>query len=471
MAPSVSLQSRISVFEAGELGNNGRRKLNGGVELPHLSMPHKPVHILDFDSTSPTADHLHAILPIQPVHTPSRPSSPAALGRKSSLIDFSELSSPNFKPVSSNGNDSTSSSTSVSDSRPQLPLRTSPHVPSLPARRPSITSLRTTPTTTPPPLPKRHAASTTSSSLSKQPSSSLLLSPSDSHTYPPVSPRLGFQSRHIPSSSTSSFHSVSLSSDGGDTRDSLDGSYEAVSSTAATSPTASTQHDFSHDLQPTPKLPQRQWQKKAVPSSVVGSSPIPVRRPAPPPPRGLTKPLPYSPVLVASPHHRLAPVPLNACKRYDGLFDRNLPQNPRKGRAPGWRGLSVDLLTNGEKFEFGDDPLRDDRLDGTVIKQIWSCSKLSRRRLREIWWVLFRWSSHPRVDKDCRNECDPGGLGSLERKAFTKGMWLIDEELRRARQQQQDQTRTQTHTLSSKPVTYTRRVPPLTSRKPPFVLR
>jgi len=359
---------------------------------PHLSIPRKPVHILDLDSTSPTADHLHAILPIQPVPTPSRPSSPAALGRKSSLIDFSELSSPNFKPASRNGTASTTSSTSASDSsrRPQLPLRASSHVPPLPPRKPSIPSLRTAHTTTPPPLPKRHR-DTMPSSLPKQPSSPSLLSPSDSHTYPPTSPKLGFQSRHMPSSSTSSFHSVSLSSDGGDTRDSLDGSYEAVSSTAATSPAASTQHDWTNDLQPTPKLSQRPWQKQAAHSAAVGPAPMTVRRPAPPPPqRRPVKPLSHPSAPVSSSHHRLDPIPLNARKRYDALFDRNFPQNPHKGRASGWRGLSVDLLTNGERPEFGDEPFRDARLPGSVIKQIWGCSKLPRTRLREIWWLHFR---------------------------------------------------------------------------------
>jgi hypothetical protein len=31
-----------------------------------------------------------------------------------------------------------------------------------------------------------------------------------------------------------------------------------------------------------------------------------------------------------------------------------------------------------------------------------------------------------------RNECDTTGRGCLDREAFVKGMWRIDEELRRA---------------------------------------
>lgn len=33
---------------------------------------------------------------------------------------------------------------------------------------------------------------------------------------------------------------------------------------------------------------------------------------------------------------------------------------------------------------------------------------------------------------ECRDECDPIGHGALSLDAFVKGMWRIDEELRRA---------------------------------------
>ncbi|KAH9930774.1 uncharacterized protein B0H18DRAFT_135254 [Fomitopsis serialis] len=32
----------------------------------------------------------------------------------------------------------------------------------------------------------------------------------------------------------------------------------------------------------------------------------------------------------------------------------------------------------------------------------------------------------------CRSECDPAGTGSLDLEGFIRGMWRIDEELRRA---------------------------------------
>ncbi|KAF8495305.1 hypothetical protein JB92DRAFT_2748165 [Gautieria morchelliformis] len=174
------------------------------------------------------------------------------------------------------------------------------------------------------------------------------------------------------------------------------------------------------------------------------------RRPPPPPPQRLPVKNPSLPP-VALAHYRPAPLPPNARKRYDALFERNLPQNPRKGRASGWRGLSVDLLTNGEKSNFMEDSSREERLDGSVIKSIWSCSKLPRVRLREIWM-----------------ECDPDGLGSLDRDAFAKGMWRIDELLSRAHQQLPKATLLSSNSI---PLSYAPRAPPAPLRKPTFLLR
>ncbi|KAI0687175.1 hypothetical protein BC835DRAFT_1241636, partial [Cytidiella melzeri] len=47
---------------------------------------------------------------------------------------------------------------------------------------------------------------------------------------------------------------------------------------------------------------------------------------------------------------------------------------------------------------------------------IWKTSKLDLAQLRGIW---------------C--ECDTARRGSLDREAFVKGMWRIDEELRKAK--------------------------------------
>jgi len=71
---------------------------------------------------------------------------------------------------------------------------------------------------------------------------------------------------------------------------------------------------------------------------------------------------------------------------------------PKKQRqAVGWRGLSVDLLMNPDGPVGNDTPKEsvaeqvedvvgpDERLDGCIIKVIWSASKLDREKLRDIW--------------------------------------------------------------------------------------
>lgn len=111
------------------------------------------------------------------------------------------------------------------------------------------------------------------------------------------------------------------------------------------------------------------------------------------------------------------------------------PTEARGRRAAGWRGLSVDLIENDDLLaqQSGQDPDKrddwadvaigsDEQLDGVIVQMIWSRSGLDRTRLSEFW-----------------NECDPKGEGFLDLDSFVKGMWRIDEELRR----------TQTHALKS----------------------
>ncbi|TFK42484.1 hypothetical protein BDQ12DRAFT_719357 [Crucibulum laeve] len=141
---------------------------------------------------------------------------------------------------------------------------------------------------------------------------------------------------------------------------------------------------------------------------------------------------------------RPTPVPAAARRRYECVFNANVvqqrraekekrdkeekpallsPTEARGRRAAGWRGLSVDLITSGdapppyppngveEERHVGSN----ERLEGGVVKLIWSRSGLDRARLSEIW-----------------SECDPTNRGSIDLDAFVKGMWRIDEELRRA---------------------------------------
>ncbi|KAF9535245.1 hypothetical protein CPB83DRAFT_841458 [Crepidotus variabilis] len=151
---------------------------------------------------------------------------------------------------------------------------------------------------------------------------------------------------------------------------------------------------------------------------------------------------------------RPTPVPLAARKRYEAVFIRNViqrrkvsnakgngkptllsPSEARGRRAAGWRGLSVDLITGGGdgadhaapahpkhplRSDSSDEEVleNDEALGGAIVRVIWKKSGLDSARLAEIW-----------------NECDTTSDGSLTIDTFVKGMWRIDEELRRTQVQ------------------------------------
>ncbi|TFY55084.1 hypothetical protein EVG20_g9452, partial [Dentipellis fragilis] len=431
--------------------------------------------------------------------------------------------------------------------QPQIQSK-SGKAPPLPPRKQSYSSLRSVSTPTLSPITPSTAGK------EKDIASPLLKPPDADHTYPPNLSKLGLNSGrgHAPASSISSFHSVSLSSDGGNEHDrsasvsslnilptpiddkdkewtdgdSLDESFENVSASSFVPSLSITQY-----LQGTttskpepPKLPQRPPAMKPKPRlsapaslapSSTSSSPISLvsspiltpttsgssshtnatRRAAPPPPHptrtsrsrppsartsltsttsttasdrasilsyGTTtsisslgssfavtpKPSAYafsgislgSAAATGTGTSRPTPVPPAARVRYEALFDKILvavrakrrehlaPASPPssvkgKRRQNGWRGLSVDLITGADVSTDdaesvagsgeGDDS--DDRLDGQVVKLLWMRSKLPRERLRAIWM-----------------ECDPKERGSLDRDSFARGMWRIDEDLRKA---------------------------------------
>ncbi|KAF5373848.1 hypothetical protein D9758_000805 [Tetrapyrgos nigripes] len=108
------------------------------------------------------------------------------------------------------------------------------------------------------------------------------------------------------------------------------------------------------------------------------------------------------------------------------------PLSPRRTR-PGWRGLSIDLITGGDDLLNTSDSTGQrgietneeldvdthvgptERLEGYIVRIVWSRSKLPKEKLGAIW-----------------SECDPSTKGSLDRDSFCKGMWRIDEELRKS---------------------------------------
>ncbi|KIL69839.1 hypothetical protein M378DRAFT_97897 [Amanita muscaria Koide BX008] len=147
---------------------------------------------------------------------------------------------------------------------------------------------------------------------------------------------------------------------------------------------------------------------------------------------------------------RPTPIPPKARKRYEDVFDANVihlrkvekqrkvkpallsPPEARKIRqAAGWRGLSIDLTTaavdhpmasKAKESRNHDDEESVDKavgsnevLEGCIVRCVWMRSSLDKSRLRDIW-----------------NECDTEKKGVLDKESFVRGMWRIDEELRRA---------------------------------------
>ena len=459
---------------------------------------------------SPTATSISPMVPSTPSTPlksmpPSPSPSPPNLGRKTSLIDLKDWVVddgplpyvPRQKPPVARkppplgpkpGQRHVSDSVVRKPPPPLISLDSPPKAraaPPLPPRKPSYTSLRSA-----------SASNSSSSSLPRSPNQgtpplpTTTRSSSDSltvdHTYPPLS-KLGINipSRHAQASSISSFHSVSLSSDGGtdpatpgtansfshhvatypvDREDfdqdrgslreqdavSLDESFENLSMTSAVSPSiSSVSYDwevYAHKRAPEPpKLPQRPSKPPASAPTSPRHSPLLVPKrdgPPPPPPRSrppssrnslastsaasqsdrssilstATSRTSVSTRSTTTPKPKMAqltrptPVPPAARKRYEAVFNGNViaarqveraksPPPGRKSRqAAGWRGLSVDLITNPEEITSNaglsarGDPAEEEvgaeeRLDGSTVRAIWKLSRLERATLRVIWSV------------------------------------------------------------------------------------
>lgn len=233
---------------------------------------------------------------------------------------------------------------------------------------------------------------------------------------------------------------------------SLDESFENVSSYSVISPSASSvSNDWAEFVRrpSPPKLPKRPTPGPSTPSPATISVTYAVRngqpKPSPPPPPPsrsrappsnrssltsttassdrssvISQPTPrsstssYRPsiatktAVTSTPQltTRPTPVPPAAKRRYEAVFVSNIlaqrravagtrdralsPPMGRKARqAAGWRGLSVDLITNpqeNETVEAVDEEVGpDEKLSGLVVAAIWKSSKLERAKLRDIW--------------------------------------------------------------------------------------
>lgn len=522
--PSASLQSRIQAFEA--LSSSSSTTMP--TTAPSLSTPTAdnctPSSSLLESPISPTANTFHPITPFMaPTSTTSRSSSPSApsFAGQTSLIDLKDwivedgpVERPSaFRHTLSAGVGKLngireSSRTPSPSSTPTSGASNSP-APLINFQPPPKSR---------PPLPPRKPSSNTTDRVSTQLSVSAgsetraTLRPpgrSDSltieHTYPPGAHKFGAgRVGHVSASSISSFHSVSLSSDGSNVENhspksspkpppftfeadssvtdvdtaSIAESFENVSAPSAVSSSTVIHFDWeqairksktSPKLEP-PGLPNRSSTKTAsnVPpkplarsvsaSSSSTATSTKTRRPPPPPPPYQPRSRPSSSrasvvstsastsdrssilsnatsrtststrnsvqfggSIKSSPLPRPTPIPPAARSRYDSLFDNAVqgrrktekktrkikllaptPLPAKKGRqAAGWRGLSVDLITNPEDHpglssekgldksdseeEAESSVAPEERLNGRIVKYIWNASRLDRKKLRSIW--------------------------------------------------------------------------------------
>lgn len=349
---SVGVQSRISAFEALAASKPNPTAMKSAPSL--LDTP-----------VSPSSKNYFPIAPSSTAGSTKFPSrspsaSPPPLGRKTSLVDLKDWvvedgplpyaprqrkvpwSKPALNGVTIIHRTNSESTYRAATAQPtplihleSSPPRTLRSAPPLPPRKASYSSLQSV-----------SIASSSSSSLARSPHAQASVLPptqnrkkSDSltvdHTYPPLAKlgiaipsRTGNGSGHVPASSVSSFHSVSLSSDGGtdlttpgsltnfvatypvdrEDRDqdhnrdadtgSLDESFENVSTSSMISPSiSSVSTDWAELVRrpDPPKLPQRpqNGSSSSLPSSsstTTISVPYAVRPqtkmpPPPPPPR------------------------------------------------------------------------------------------------------------------------------------------------------------------------------------------
>ena len=87
-----------------------------------------------------------------------------------------------------------------------------------------------------------------------------------------------------------------------------------------------------------------------------------------------------------------------ARQRLSSAAAKSPPSSRKPRQAAGWRGLSVDLITNPEVTPSPPAAARtqlteaveeevgaEDRLDGSIVRAVWKLSRLENATLRVIW--------------------------------------------------------------------------------------
>lgn len=464
MAPSTSLRSRIAAFETGTITNDD----------PDENGVREDVHDFMDVPISPTASSMLGPLlkpTASPIVTPpiSRPDSPNSPGGKTSLVDFSEFELPTKAPPQLPARPSSSASktyTAVSSRDSASSFDASRFSAEFSSSR-SADSHTSSSSVTSPPLPRRKPTHLQTSSAT--PSSPInvttprpgMLNTNDTNDgissswykvpqlsspqFLDVQAALNASPKrsHGHALSTSSFQSVSLSSDGDGAEPdevstpSVSDAIAAFNNRSVETGPAKTTSENGNNLPYVPrKSPRSRDNSASTPTTPIGPSPTmpPSSAKSPPPPplparkptiparpsapsstsssaqsvsqfsiRRVAPPPVYPPAKPSLPQavaeapttsrtassssidRRKAPIPPAARRRYETVFDKNVANRSTKYTSPGHTPLSssgwrgMDGLDDGAFGDVGP------KMSGVLVKSIWECSKLPKATLRRIW--------------------------------------------------------------------------------------
>ncbi|KAM0755435.1 hypothetical protein T439DRAFT_375799 [Meredithblackwellia eburnea MCA 4105] len=360
-----------------------------GVTLQQIKIP----------TTQASTDSEPLISLVSPIrHSPSSTGSPSGGGSPSRLWGTANADSPSWRlqpptPVSRRP-----ASLERNHSGPVVTRQLSGQgVPALPPRRAATTASEPNQGSGPV-IPPRPTALSSSPETLRTPS---LNSSSSAPPTPPIR-----HSRHSRKEPSSEFESISLSSDGA--------SALAKSLSSSTSSHSLTSTSSLHLPPPIPPNRPRATSSGSGPGPTArvppwSTSPSRTRSSTLPPSRSNSKPnfdsnpAPTS-ITPSSPKEKppRRPMDPHSKSRYDTLFDKCVDK---------LNGVGVDGSTTKPAWIKRDEKTT---LDALVVKGVWERSRLESEVLGGIW-----------------NECDEERKGSLRKAEFSRGLWLIDEELRR----------------------------------------
>ncbi|KZV67995.1 hypothetical protein PENSPDRAFT_736222 [Peniophora sp. CONT] len=439
MAPSA-LQARIAAFEALQNGDSSLLEpssptTSDSKDSEWVLEPPQPSPTIKIPRTSPPKKRPSPSSPIPPQSTPAPPLPPRQatlelpnLGHKRGQSSVSSMHSVSLS--SDQGDDEQhvqtypldTDNTSLSESFEDVTVPASyrEHAPISYSQRRVPPPPSPIPVPLPPPLPQRQSSTPAIPAQRASPNTTGSSTGSGSRRVPPPPPPP--QTGPLPYVARTRTPSMSRPP-----------SVRSFASGSSAPPvptrTASVSSTSTSNNHTTPRISPALTVQGTGNSSIVGAS----RGRAPPmPPAARTR---YDKVFDANWRVNTARPSKKAKKDGNGMLSVPGTETPRTRK--GWRGLSVDLIPadnpafTGESEKSGmrvKVPEREEivpgdaRLSSGVVKRIWSLSRLDRARLKDIWDSV----AEPATPGAARQS-------GLTREAFARGMWTIDDDLRRAR--------------------------------------